>query len=61
MLLQAEFVRKAFAFDVRYTALTYESASNGETVDASSIGAGMSIFFGRRTPAVPRAQGSASE
>lgn len=61
MLLQAEFVRKTFAFDVRYTALTYESASNGETLDASSIGAGMSIFFGRRTPAVPPAQGSASQ
>ena len=48
LLLQVEYVRRNVAFDLRYTALEYELASGGSgTVDASSIGAGLSYFFGR--------------
>ena len=48
LLLQAEYVRRNVAFDLRYTALQYEVSSGGSgTVDASSIGAGLSLFFGR--------------
>jgi hypothetical protein len=53
LLLQAEYVRRNIAFDLRYTALEYELSSGGSgTVDASSIGAGISFFFGRsaKTP-----------
>lgn len=46
LLLQAEYVRRNVAFDLRYTALQYELASGGSgTVDASSVGAGVSLFF----------------
>lgn len=48
-LVQAELVRGNFVFDVRYTALNYEvSGSGGETVNASSFGAGIGVFFGGR-------------
>ena len=47
-LLQAEYVRRNVAFDVRYTALRYELAKGGSgTVDASSIGVGVSLFVGQ--------------
>ena len=43
----AEYVRRNVAFDLRYTALEYVVASGGEgSVGASSIGAGVSFFFG---------------
>ncbi len=46
-LLQAEYIRRNVGFDLRYTVLEYEVASGGEgTVGASSIGAGVSFFFG---------------
>ena len=48
LLLQAEYVRRSVAFDVRYTALQYKVSGDASgTVDASSIGAGLSLFFGR--------------
>lgn len=47
-LLQAEYVRRNAAFDLRYTALQYELAKGGSgTVDASSIGVGVSLFVGQ--------------
>jgi hypothetical protein len=52
-LLQAEYVRRNWGFDLRYTALEYELSSGGTgTVDASSIGGGISFYFGKsaRTP-----------
>ena len=46
-LLQAEYLRSNWAFDLRYTMLDYELSSGGSgTVDASSIGGGVSFFFG---------------
>jgi hypothetical protein len=51
LLLQAEYVGKSVGFDLRYTALTYELSSGGSgTVDASSIGAGMTFFIGQSKP-----------
>lgn len=51
LLLQAEYVRKNIAFDLRYTGLEYEVSSGGSgTVDASSIGAGLTFFFGPSGP-----------
>jgi hypothetical protein len=53
LLLQAEYVRRNVAFDLRYTALEYGLASGGTgTVDASSVGVGVSLFLGQasRTP-----------
>ena len=47
VLLQAEYVRRNIAFDVRYTAMQYSVADASGSVDASSIGAGLSVFFGR--------------
>ena len=39
LLLQADYIRKNLAFDLRYTAMEYEIESGGSgTVDASSIG-----------------------
>jgi hypothetical protein len=47
-VLHTEYVRRNFAFDVRYTLMQYEVESGGTgTVDANSFGAGFSIFFGR--------------
>ena len=47
LLLQAEYVRRNVSFDLRYTAMEYEVSSGGSgTVDASSIGGGVSFFFG---------------
>jgi hypothetical protein len=47
LLLQAEYVKRQYAFDLRYTALEYELSSGGSgTVNASSIGVGVSFFFG---------------
>ena len=49
-LMQAEYVRSNVAFDLRYTALQYEVESGGTgTVGASSIGAGLSFFFGPKS------------
>lgn len=45
VLLQAEYIRRNVAFDLRYTAMKY-SVSNAGSLDASSIGAGLSFFFG---------------
>ena len=50
-LLQAEYIRKNLAFDLRYTMLDYEVESGGGKIDASSIGVGMSFLFGRSTAA----------
>ncbi len=51
LLLQAEYVRRNVAFDLRYTALEYEVSSGGTgTVDASSIGVGLTFFFGPSKP-----------
>jgi len=48
LLLQAEYVRRNIAFDLRYTALQYKVAGGSSgSLDASSIGAGLSFFFGR--------------
>jgi hypothetical protein len=48
LLVQAEYVRRNVAFDLRYTALQYELAKGGSgTVDASSIGLGLSLFVGQ--------------
>jgi hypothetical protein len=59
-LVQAGYVRNNLAFDLRYTALEYEVEGAGcpadgscdpRTVDASSIGVGMSFLFGRSSSA----------
>ena len=50
-LVQAEYVRKNVAFDLRYTAMEYELSSGGSgTVDASSIGVGITFFIGNSRP-----------
>jgi hypothetical protein len=50
-LLQAEYIRRNIAFDLRYTFLEYETDRAGsDSIDASSIGAGLSVFFGRSRP-----------
>ena len=50
-LLQAEYIRRNMAFDLRYTFLEYETESSGsDSIDASSIGVGLSFFFGRSRP-----------
>ncbi len=47
LVLQTEYVRHHGAFDVRYTLMTYEVSSGGSgTVNANSIGAGFSYWFG---------------
>jgi hypothetical protein len=44
---QAEYLHKNFGFDLRFTKLDYEIDRGGSgTIDASSIGAGMTFFFG---------------
>ena len=50
-VLQADYTRRNMVFDLRYTALDYEVESSGETVDASSIGIGLSFLFGQSRPA----------
>ena len=57
LVMQAEYVRRNLAFDLRYTALEYEIESGGGTVDASSIGVGMSFLFGRSNPATTAGNG----
>lgn len=47
VLLQAEYVRRNVAFDLRYTSMQYSVANSSGSIDASSIGAGLSVFFGR--------------
>ncbi len=48
LVLQTEYVRRHWAFDVRYTLMKYEVASGGSgTVNANSFGAGLSYWFGR--------------
>lgn len=49
MILQAEYLRGKFGFDLRYTTLEYEVKDGSGTVDASSIGGGFTYFFGRST------------
>ena len=51
-LVQAEYLRNNLGFDLRYTALEYELNGDAGTVGASSIGVGVSVFFGgaKRTP-----------
>ena len=48
-LVQAEYAWRGAIFDLRYTAMEYEltDAATTETVDASSIGIGISMMFGR--------------
>ena len=46
VLLQAEYVRRNVSFDLRYTAMKYSVADASGSIDASSIGAGLSFFFG---------------
>jgi hypothetical protein len=46
VLLQAEYVRRNIGFDLRYTSLKYSVADASGNIDASSIGAGLSFFFG---------------
>ena len=46
-IVQVEYLRRDVSFDLRYTMLEYEVKSNGYTVDASSIGVGISFMFGR--------------
>ena len=47
LVLQAEYIRRNLGFDLRYTALDYEISGNeSSTVGASSIGVGLSFFFG---------------
>ena len=59
-LVQADYIRKNVAFDLRYTAMEYEVESGGGTVDASSVGLGISFLFGRSgsttapSPGAPR-------
>jgi len=49
LLLQADYARGDVRFDLRYTAMTYEVERGGSgTVGASSIGAGLTFFLGRR-------------
>ena len=49
LLLQAEYVRGIAAFDLRYTAMEYEVQEGGVgTVNASSLGLGVSFFFGKK-------------
>jgi hypothetical protein len=47
VVLQTEYVRRRWAFDVRYTLMEYEVSSGGSgTVNANSFGAGFSYWFG---------------
>lgn len=48
-LVQAEYAWRGAIFDVRYTGMQYElsDATAAEKVDASSIGVGISMMFGR--------------
>ena len=47
-LVQAEYLRKNLGFDLRYTMLDYEiESSDSDSIDASSIGVGMSFYFGK--------------
>lgn len=48
LLLQAEYLHRNMAFDLRYTAMEYEVVKGGSgTAGASSFGAGFSFFIGR--------------
>lgn len=54
VIFQAEYVRSNLSFDARYTALKYEATGGASgSVDASSLGLGISYFFGQ-----PRASGT---
>ena len=46
-VVQAEYIRRNVSFDLRYTALEYEDKAGDFTVDASSIGVGISFMFGK--------------
>ena len=48
IIVQAEYAWRGAVFDVRYTGMQYESADLDERVDASSIGIGISMLFGRK-------------
>ena len=48
-VVHAEYGRKNWAVDLRYTAMTYEVSSGGTgEVNANSIGGGFTFFFGRK-------------
>jgi hypothetical protein len=48
-VVHVEYGRKNWAFDLRYTAMTYEISSGGSgEVNANSIGGGATFFFGRK-------------
>ena len=47
-VLQGEYIFRNMSVDLRYTAMEYEVERGGSgTVDASSLGVGMSFFLGR--------------
>ena len=47
VIVQAEYIRRNIAFDLRYTMLEYEVKSSDTTVGASSVGIGISFLFGK--------------
>ena len=53
-LLQAEYVRKNIGFDLRYTSLSYTVDGASGDIDASSIGGGVSFYFGRKAAPATR-------
>jgi hypothetical protein len=57
-LLQADYIRKNVAFDLRYTAMDYEVESSGGSINASSVGLGISYFFGRSSSATGPTDGA---
>lgn len=48
-LLQGEYVRGNIGFDLRYTKLEYRASGSNGTLDASSFGGGLSIYWDRKT------------
>ncbi len=54
LVLQADYVRGNVGFDLRYTALEYEiDGGASDAVDASSVGLGISYYFGRTRRSTP--------
>lgn len=48
VIVQLEYLKSEWGFDLRYTALEYEVSNGTGTVDASSVGVGASYFFPRK-------------
>ncbi|HYW30200.1 MAG TPA: hypothetical protein VE869_01755 [Gemmatimonas sp.] len=48
VVVQAEYLKNEWGFDLRYTALHYEVTNGSGTVGASNIGVGASYFFPRK-------------